>query len=129
MDIQSGTNEAMAAIDIGAGGLLSGDTGDLVELGARHTDCPGKDKAPSTNWPPLQRSLVVAKEVFTPNSYRVAVLSLADAAKALQLMDGRVMFIADQVVAAEGRKKKRKKPSRLTPVSSRPKVRNNIPKL
>jgi hypothetical protein len=31
--------------------------------------------------------------------------------KALQLMDvpGRVMFIPDQVVAAEGRKKKRKK--------------------
>ncbi len=31
--------------------------------------------------------------------------------KALQLMDvpGHVMFIADQVVAAEGRKKKRKK--------------------
>ncbi|WP_457811890.1 DUF6119 family protein [Sinorhizobium meliloti] len=38
-------------------------------------------------------------------------ISLMRSMKALQLMDvpGRVMFIADQVVAAEGRKKKRKK--------------------
>jgi hypothetical protein len=38
-------------------------------------------------------------------------ISLMRGMKALQLMDvpGRVMFIADQVVASEGRKKKRKK--------------------
>jgi uncharacterized protein (TIGR04141 family) len=38
-------------------------------------------------------------------------ISLMRGMKALQLMDvpGRVIFIADQVVAAEGRKKKRKK--------------------
>jgi uncharacterized protein (TIGR04141 family) len=47
-------------------------------------------------------------------------ISLMRGMKALQLMDvpGRVMFIADQVVAIEGRRKKRKKKGAADAVAS-----------
>ena len=57
----------------------TGELGDLINLVRQCMaviEAPGRAIAPRTNCPPLQRSLVVAIEVLTPNSYLVRALPL-----------------------------------------------------
>ena len=81
-DVEVGAVDLVAAIppvDICPFHSRSGKLCDLINLVRQCMaviGAPGRAIAPRTNCPPLQRSLVVAIEVLTPNSYLVRALPL-----------------------------------------------------